>query len=85
MVAQINFFNKIGGFRKSTFYKVRDYKKSFFTKIPQFIFINHKILRYLSYLNRRLDSMLQNHIHPVIIFDGDKLPMKKEEESDREK
>jgi 5'-3' exonuclease len=29
--------------------------------------------------------MIQNQITPIIIFDGDKLPMKKEEESDREK
>jgi hypothetical protein len=37
------------------------------------------------YLNRRLDSLINNNITPVIIFDGDKLPMKKEEESEREK
>lgn len=37
------------------------------------------------YLNKRLDMLVYNKITPIIVFDGDKLPMKKEEENDRER
>jgi hypothetical protein len=39
----------------------------------------------MQYLIRRLDSLIQNQISPVIVFDGDKLPMKKIEEDERKK
>lgn len=49
------------------------------------IFENPNSTKYMSYLLRRLNSLIQNGIIPVIIFDGDKLPMKKGEEEEREK
>ena len=39
--------------------------------------------KYLIYLTRRLDRLLQYNIIPVIVFDGDKLPMKRLEEDER--
>lgn len=41
--------------------------------------------KYLVYLQDRLNMLIRNGIIPVMIFDGDKLPMKKEEEADRER
>ena len=41
--------------------------------------------RYLVYLRKRLDHLLKYNITPIIVFDGDKLPMKKIEEEEREK
>ena len=40
------------------------------------IFENPNSKKYLAYLIRRLDQLLKFNIHPIIIFDGDKLPMK---------
>ena len=39
--------------------------------------------KYLIYLTRRLDRLLQYNIIPVIVFDGYKLPMKRLEEDER--
>lgn len=41
--------------------------------------------KYLGYLVRRLEHLLQFNIIPVLVFDGDKLPMKKLAEQEREK
>ncbi len=49
------------------------------------IFENPNSKKYLAYLIRRLDQLLKFNIHPIIIFDGDKLPMKKMEEEERER
>lgn len=41
--------------------------------------------RYLNYLIKRLEILIYNKIIPVFIFDGDKLPAKKNTEEEREK
>jgi exonuclease-1 len=41
--------------------------------------------RYLDYLIKRLKQLLDAGVTPVIVFDGDRLPMKKTEEDDRAK
>ena len=48
------------------------------------ILTNPDSKRFLVYLNRRLDQLLRYNIKPVIVFDGDKLPMKKVEEDERQ-
>ena len=49
------------------------------------IFHNPHSKRYLRYLNKRVDQLLRFNITPVIVFDGDKLQMKKIEEEERQK
>ena len=49
------------------------------------IFHNPHSKRYLKYLNKRVDQLLRFNIIPVIVFDGDKLQMKKIEEEERQK
>ena len=49
------------------------------------IFHNPHSKRYLKYLNKRVDQLLRFNITPVIVFDGDKLQMKKIEEEERQK
>ena len=41
------------------------------------IFHNPHSKRYLKYLNKRVDQLLRFNIIPIIVFDGDKLQMKK--------
>jgi exonuclease-1 len=41
--------------------------------------------KFLNYLIRKLKQLLDNKIIPVMVFDGDRLPMKKFEEDDRAK
>ena len=49
------------------------------------IFHNPHSKRYLKYLNKRVDQLLRFNITPIIVFDGDKLQMKKIEEDERQK
>ena len=49
------------------------------------IFHNPHSKRYLKYLNKRVDQLLRFNIIPIIVFDGDKLQMKKIEEEERQK
>ena len=49
------------------------------------IFHNPHSKRYLKYLNKRVDQLLRFNITPIIVFDGDKLQMKKIEEEERQK
>ena len=49
------------------------------------IFHNSNSKRYLKYLNKRVDQLLRFNIIPIIVFDGDKLQMKKIEEEERQK
>ena len=49
------------------------------------IFHNPHSKRYLKYLNKRVDQLLRFNIIPIIVFDGDKLQMKKIEEEERKK
>ena len=49
------------------------------------IITNPQSKKYLIYLEKRLEQLLSYNIVPVIIFDGDKLPMKKIEEDERQK
>ena len=49
------------------------------------IFHNPHSKRYLKYLNKRVDQLLRFNIKPIIVFDGDKLQMKKIEEEERQK
>ena len=49
------------------------------------IFQNPHSKRYLKYLNKRVDQLLRFNITPIIVFDGDKLQMKKIEEEERQK
>ena len=49
------------------------------------IFHNPHSKRYLRYLNKRVDQLLKFNIKPIIVFDGDKLQMKKIEEDERQK
>jgi exonuclease-1 len=49
------------------------------------IFHNPHSKRYLKYLNKRVDQLLRFNITPIIVFDGDKLQMKKIEEEVRQK
>ena len=58
--------------------------KSIYSLTPD-ILNNPYSKRYLYYLEKRLNHLLRFGIKPVIVFDGDKLPMKKCEEDEREK
>ena len=49
------------------------------------IFHNPHSKRYLKYLNKRVEQLLRFNIKPIIVFDGDKLQMKKIEEEERQK
>ncbi len=49
------------------------------------IFENPHSTKYLKYLNKRLEQLLHFEITPIIVFDGDKLPMKKIEEEERQR
>ena len=49
------------------------------------IFENPHSTKYIKYLNKRLEQLLHFEITPVIVFDGDKLPMKKIEEEERQR
>ena len=53
--------------------------------ISEQIFHNPHSKRYLKYLNKRVDQLLRFNIIPIIVFDGDKLQMKKIEEEERQK
>ena len=53
--------------------------------ISEQIFHNPHSKRYLKYLNKRVDQLLRFKIIPIIVFDGDKLQMKKFEEEERQK
>ena len=46
---------------------------------------NSQSKTYLRYLNKRVEQLLKFDIKPVIVFDGDKLGMKKIEEEERQK
>ena len=41
--------------------------------------------KYLIYLNKRLNQLLEYNITPILVFDGDHLPMKKKTEEERRK
>ena len=53
--------------------------------ISEQIFHNPHSKRYLKYLNKRVEQLLRFNIIPIIVFDGDKLQMKKFEEEERQK
>ena len=53
--------------------------------ISEQIFHNPHSKRYLKYLNKRVEQLLRFNIIPIIVFDGDKLQMKKIEEEERQK
>ena len=53
--------------------------------ISEQIFHNPHSKRYLKYLNKRVDQLLRFNITPIIVFDGDKLQMKRMEEEERQK
>ena len=46
---------------------------------------NSQSKTYLRYLNKRVEQLLKFDIKPIIVFDGDKLQMKKIEEEERQK
>ena len=46
---------------------------------------NSQSKTYLRYLNKRVEQLLKFDIKPVIVFDGDKLKMKRIEEEERQK
>ena len=58
--------------------------KSIYLLTEQIIHNPHS-KRYLKYLNKRVDQLLRFNIKPIIVFDGDKLQMKKIEEEERQK
>ena len=45
---------------------------------------NSQSKTYLRYLNKRVEQLLKFDIKPIIVFDGDKLQMKKIEEEERQ-
>jgi len=49
------------------------------------ILTNSQSKTYLRYLNKRVEQLLKFDIKPIIVFDGDKLQMKKIEEEERQK
>ena len=53
--------------------------------ISEQIFHNPHSKRYIKYLNKRVEQLLRFNIIPIIVFDGDKLQMKKIEEEERQK